>query len=245
VSAAAEKIRSIGLRALSAPGVIRFRLRRRRLAARYLRGNGIEVGALHQPLKVPSAATVRYVDRMTVDDLHKHYPELAREPLVPVDIVDDGETLASQADASADFIIANHFIEHTQNPLGTLANHLRVLRPGGVLYMAVPDRRRTFDVDRSATPLQHLVQDYSNGPEGSRSEHFAEWARFVERVPADQVAARAQELEEQDYSIHFHVWTAEEFKELLGYAQNEQQLPFRVEELRENELEFIAVLRRS
>ena len=245
MSAAAEKIRSFASRARSAPGVILFRLRRRRLATRYLRGNGIEVGALHQPLKVPSAATVRYVDRMTVDDLREHYPELAHAPLVPVDIVDDGETLASQPDASADFIIANHFIEHTQNPLGTLANHLRVLRPGGILYMAVPDRHRTFDVDRSATALQHLVQDYSDGPEGSRSEHFAEWARFVDRVPADQVAARAQELERQDYSIHFHVWTVDEFSEVLVYAQKEQRLPFRVEELRENQLEFIAVLRHT
>ena len=43
--------------------------------------------------------SVRYVDRMEVADLQKHYPELAGQELVDVDIVDDGETLLSQADS--------------------------------------------------------------------------------------------------------------------------------------------------
>src|SRR5215212_7552941 len=32
-------------------------------ARRYLRGSGVEVGALHLPLRVPRTVTVRYVDR--------------------------------------------------------------------------------------------------------------------------------------------------------------------------------------
>ncbi len=56
-----------------------------------------------------------------------------------VDVVDDGESLQDHLpDVSADFIIANHFIEHTQDPLGTLAAYLRVLRTGGVLYLPDP-----------------------------------------------------------------------------------------------------------
>ena len=38
----------------------------------YLSGQGIEVGALHNPLKVPAEIKVRYVDRMPVPELLKH-----------------------------------------------------------------------------------------------------------------------------------------------------------------------------
>ncbi len=218
-------------------------MRRRRIANRYLRGEGLEIGALHRPLPVPAGARVRYVDRMDVEGLREHYPDLAPE-LVRVDVVDDGETLASQPDASADFIIANHFIEHTEDPLGTLANHLRVLRPGGILYLAVPDRRRTFDAERPPTPLEHLIRDHEEGPAGSRAGHQEEWARLVEHVPPAAVPARVAALERDDYSIHFHVWAPDEFHELLEHARFVEKLPFRVETRRSNHREFITVLRR-
>ena len=205
----------------------------------------MEIGALHSPLPLPPDATVRYVDRMDCTGLRNHYPELAAETLVEVDIVDDGETLSSQQDSSVDFVIANHFIEHTQDPLGTLANHLRVLRPGGVLYLAVPHRRRTFDADRRPVSLEHIVRDHREGPDWSRALHQEEWARLVDKVPAAEVAARVQELEQSDYSIHFHVWAPREFRALLEYARSEMQLPFTIETLRHNGYEFIAVLKRA
>ncbi len=232
-------------RLLSAPRYLLFPWYRRRLAARYLAGSGLEVGALHRPLRIPSAARVRYVDRMDTPALRAHYRELAAEQLVEVDVVDDGEKLTTQADGSADFIIANHFIEHTEDPIGTLASHLRVLRPGGILYLAVPDRRRTFDVDRPATPLSHVIRDHDEGPAWSRPVHQEEWARLVDKVPAADVEARVRALEETDYSIHFHVWAPAEFAELLRYAREDAQLPFRIEALQPNHHEFIAILRRT
>jgi predicted SAM-dependent methyltransferase len=221
-----------------------FDARRWRLAKRYIRGSGLEVGALHRPLRVPTGVRVRYVDRMDRAQLLSHYPELADEPLVDVDVIDDGETLSSQEDASVDFVIANHFIEHTQDPLGTLSNLLRVLRPGGTLYLAVPDRRRTFDADRPPTSLEHVVRDHREGPAWSRATHQEEWARLVDQVPAAEVAEHVRELEEGDYSIHFHVWTPAEFEELLEHACLQLRLPFAVQALRRNSFEFIAVLRR-
>jgi SAM-dependent methyltransferase len=226
------------------PQNLRMQTRRRRLSNRYLRGSGLEIGALHRPLCVPPGARVRYVDRMDCAGLREHYPELVKEELVEVDIIDDGETLGTQPNASLDFVIANHFIEHTQDPLGTLSNHLRVLRPGGILYLAVPDRRRTFDVDRPPTPLEHIVRDHREGPAWSRPLHQEEWARLVDRVPAAEVPARMRVLEQSDYSIHFHVWTPSEFTALLEHAQREQQLPFAIQDLQGNGHEFIAILRR-
>ena len=163
---------------------------RAEFAAHYLFGEGLEIGPLHQPLQMPPRARVRYVDRMTTDQLRSEYPELAGWKLTEVDVVDDGETLATIADGSQDFIVANHFLEHCENPIGTIETHLRKLRPGGVLFYAVPDKRFTFDFRRPVTPLAEMVADYEQGPERSRQQHYLEWSRFVDSGEEPELGAR-------------------------------------------------------
>jgi SAM-dependent methyltransferase len=218
---------------------------RREISTRYLTGEGIEIGALHSPLEVPAKAKVRYVDRMSVNELREQYPELADCQLVEVDIIDDGETLFSIADCSLDFVIANHMIEHCQNPIGTIEQHLRVLKSGGILYMAVPDKRYTFDVSRPVTSLEHIIRDYTEGPQWSKLSHFEEWSRLVEKVPEENLSASVQQLISIDYSIHFHVWTEVEFLEMLVYCQKDLQFPFKIELLKENGAEFILILKKN
>ena len=52
------------------------RMNRALLASKYLSGAGIEIGALHVPLKVGRSASVKYVDRLSKRELRKLYPEL-------------------------------------------------------------------------------------------------------------------------------------------------------------------------
>ena len=218
---------------------------RRQIAWHYLSGNGLEIGALHSPLEVPPNATVRYVDRMSVAELRKQYRELAEYELVEVDIIDNGETLLSIADSSVDFVIANHMIEHCENPIGTIKRHLRVLKPGGILYMAVPDKRYTFDRDRPLTSLEHVIRDYTEGPEWSMRSHFEEWTRIVNKVSEEKVSIQVQHLINISYSIHFHVWTQVEFLELLLYCRNHLSFPMEIEALQKNGIEFIVILRKQ
>lgn len=216
------------------------------MSARYLSGRGIEIGALHSPLWVTPRATVTYVDRMDVDGLRRHYPELAGSELCRVDAIDDGERLLGFPDGTLDFIIANHMLEHCENPLGAMRNHLARLRPGGVLYYAVPDKRFTFDADRPLTDFDHLVRDDREGPAWSRRSHFLEWSRFVDKATDDAGAeARARHLMEMNYSIHFHVWDEERFREILRGAHAYLGGSFRVEWLEQNENELITVLRQA
>jgi predicted SAM-dependent methyltransferase len=221
-----------------------FQQVRRDIAFQYLKGEGIEVGALHAPLQVPDGVKVYYVDRMSVSDLRKQYPELGGLNLVEADIVDNGETLSSIADNSWDFAIANHMIEHCQNPIGALENFLRVIKPGGLVYLGVPDKRYTFDIDRPLTSLDHLIRDYKEGPEWSKLGHYDEYVRLVDKFPEEQVAGRMQHLLDIDYSIHFHVWTAETFPQLLAYCQEKLSHRFEIEHLHENFGELIVILRK-
>ena len=230
---------------------------RRELAARFLFGEGLEIGPLHQPLELSPDARARYVDRMTAEQLRSEYPELADWDLTQVDMVDDGEKLATIPGESQDFIIANHFLEHCEDPLRTIETHLGKLRPGGVLFYAVPDKRFTFDFRRPVTPLDHMIADYEDGPEGSRSTHYEEWCRLVidqesdstgsaEQAASEEwVARRARELEEAGYSINMHVWTQAEFLRLILELRDRFDEAFDIEAAARVAIEFIVVLRKD
>jgi len=205
----------------------------RRSFSLFLHGSGIEIGALHQPLALDGLpiTQIQYVDRMDVSELRRHYPELAGYKFVPVHVLDDGETLATFADNSLDFIIANHFIEHTRNPIGALRNWLRKLKPGGIIYMAVPDKRRIFDSERPLTLLEHLIEDDSRLPAEQDQRdymHFLEYAKLVDRQTGAEIESHARRLSAAQYSIHFHTFVASSFLELLRYAQTHLALPFEI-----------------
>jgi SAM-dependent methyltransferase len=214
---------------------------RRALARRFLAGDGLEIGALNLPLWLPPGARVRYVDRKPIEGLRAEYPEWGAWDMVAPDIVADGETLAGVPDASADFIVANHFLEHTEDPIGTLAAHLRVLRPGGIGFYAVPDKRHTFDVRRPVTPVEHLLADQRDGPGASREGHYREWAELVAGAGEDE----ARRLQAEGASIHFHVFTPDAFAELLVRARAEAGLAIELEALQPVRQEFIAIVRKT
>lgn len=225
----------------------RHLLNRRKLAAAYIRGAGLEIGALDQPLPVPARVRVTYVDRMTVPDLRRQYPELKSLALTRVDVVDDGEELRSFSTASQDFVIANHFIEHCANPAAAIENHFRVLKPGGCLFMATPDKRYTFDRCREITTLSHLWHDYEGCPDWTKAQHFEEFARGInafhlQGMSEEQISKTAQDLLAQDYSIHYHVWTAASWLEFI--ASLRQRLDFEIEVFLQNGLETDTVFRK-
>ena len=218
------------------------------LAARHIRGEGLEVGALNRPLSVPSSARTRYVDRMTKEELEAEYPEMRGYEFVPVHVVDDGETLATLDADSTDYVIANNFLEHCEDPIGTLKSFYRVVRPGGVLFLVIPNRRGNIDVHRAATPIEHLVEDHEHGPERSRRRHYEEWARHVLRVGDDDgaVATAVEQLERDEYSIHFHVFTEFEVLELALVLHRRYGLRFTVEQVADNAgVDTVLVLRKA
>lgn len=223
------------------------------LAYRYIAGEGLEIGALNWPLDVPTWAKTRKLDRMTPAQLREHYPELAEVELAEVDVIDDGERLESIADGSQDFIVANHFLEHTADPIGTIGNHLAKLKPGGVLFYAVPDKRYTFDFRRESTSLEHLIRDHEEGPEASRRGHYDEWGQLVAGTEGDREDPRwpergeevARQLEAKDYSIHHHTWTADTFLEMLLHCRRRFDEGFEIEATARREMEIVVVLRKA
>lgn len=221
---------------------------RRRLAIRFIRGRGIEIGGLHNPLWLPPWAHVTYVDRLTEAELRRHYPELSALPLVKVDLIDDGEKLAKFEPSTQDFIIANHFLEHTQDPIGTIRRHLEVLRPGGILFLAVPDKRFTFDKGRPETEFAHVLRDHLDGPQWSYDEHLREFAALVIGQSGEELEATVSGFKATNYSIHFHVWSRSSLREFLDCLLVDVRLPMKIVAFVDNTQrggENICIIRRT
>lgn len=187
-----------------------------------LAGNGIEVGALHEPAAVPAAERITYVDAISRDQAKALFaevdPALFVDPAVIIDLDRDG--LRPFPDDSLDFIVMCHVLEHLANPIQTIAEVFRVLRPQGRAAIAIPDKRYTFDRPRAITPFDHVWTDYLHAVEESSDEHYLDFLAattdFITKLsPAEQAEhiARAKARRE-----HSHVWDSDAFRELLLLA---------------------------
>ena len=154
---------------------------RQKVAYEYLKpgSSGIEIGAFASPLAVPPGVHVAYLDRHDPREIQAEFNIAGLTPkdfgfdsaaLIVPDILDDGQALAKVGDLSQDFVIANHVLEHFENPVKGFKNMLRVLKHGGVLYLALPEMQHSFDRIRRPTPFEHVWRDYEEGPAWSRRQ---------------------------------------------------------------------------
>jgi len=217
-------------------------LGRENLIKKYLRGEGIEIGALHYPVKLHENVKAKYVDRYDISGLRSQYPELKNFDLVKVDIIDDGEKLTKINEDSLDFIISSHFLEHTQNPIQTIETHLSKIKIGGVLYYAIPDKWMGFDIDRPLTTFEHILKDFQNGPSISYVDHLNEWSALVNKTAPEKREEQVKKLMGIKYSIHFHVWDGSSFKNFLDQTNLLLGNPFKILEFVRNDTEHIAIL---
>ena len=208
------------------------RVDRATLSYHYISGKGLEIGALNSPLQVKKGVKVQYLDRITAEENRKIFPELQKVFLVNVDIIGDGESLIELADSSQDFIIANHFIEHCQNVIKTLQNFQRVLKSGGFIFMAVPDKRFTFDINRDITSYEHILKDFHEGAEWSEQNHYMDFVKHTEHGEGknnNEIEEKIIELRENNFSIHFHVWDFNAMLSLLMNLTKDNILQFDIE----------------
>lgn len=183
-------------------------------------GTGLDIGALHRPMVKHDGMRVLYVDRLPVSELKKHYPELSEYPLVEADIISDAQWMGGIDSGKYDFVIASHVIEHMSNPLGAMEQWFRVLKPGGLLYLVVPDKRNIFDKKRPLTELDHIRQDYNTSEHrriGMDWAHYMEYAELVDDKEGPDIEAHAAKLRDTGYSIHYHTFIPESFHSMLIY----------------------------
>jgi SAM-dependent methyltransferase len=181
-----------------------------------LAGSGLEIGALHEPCRLSSRCRVEYFDAITEEEARLLFPEIAGDRFVHVDRVGDldRDGLGAYPDAHFDFVIINHVLEHLANPLFTVREVFRVIRPGGVAVIAIPDMRYTFDARRALTDWDHLWSDYVNRVGKSSDEHYLDFLRsaapHVFKESAENLALHIDRVRKR--REHSHVWTSHSFR---------------------------------
>lgn len=145
------------------------------LSHRPAHGTSVEVAPYFNPA-LPKVAghdvlildvfdTVTLRSRATED---QNIPTSLIDEIEDVDIVGDasaiGELLAAKGlTGSIAFVVSSHNFEHLPNPIRFLQGVEESLMPGGVLSMAIPDCRATFDHFRSPTRLIDWLIAYHDG----------------------------------------------------------------------------------
>ena len=127
---------------------------------------GLEIGPLCWPLvtKAESNGKIYYVDFSTAEKSREKYkddPNVDVNNIVETDYLWGKQTLPELVDGKLfDYVVASHVIEHVPNMLGWLREVASVLKDNGILALAIPDKRYTFDYKRELTTLGVLVESY-------------------------------------------------------------------------------------
>jgi SAM-dependent methyltransferase len=178
---------------------------------------GIEIGPWHNPL-VPKRDGYNSLslDVFDGDELRSrarsdgHIPNELIEKIEDVDLVgtvSDLDALAEKAGivGKVDYIISSHNFEHTPDPIRFLQACSRILKPAGILSIAVPDKRRCFDFFRPHSTVGDFLDAYYHkrqGPSpGQIFDHFSLISvaelngeeRIAWTAPIDRDRVRTQE----------------------------------------------------
>jgi len=199
------------------------------IAAMFLHGAGLEIGAFTQPTDLSPDLEIEYYDRFGVEALRKFYDESCCRPLFEPKYCGNAEWLDGlDPGKTFDFLIANHVIEHLEDPIRFLKEISRVLNPGGRFLLTAPNKRFSFDRRRELTRFDHLVDDHLGGVLRHRMSHYLDYTEKVDGVTGEALPAAAARLEAQGFSIHFHVWDENTFLEFLVTAIRKFYLPFQL-----------------
>jgi SAM-dependent methyltransferase len=187
----------------------------------YLRGRGMEVGALWRRFPVHPSARVWYVDHAGVEDLKRQHADLQADIFWP-DVLADAVELPV-APGSLDFLIASHVLEHLPFTLQALKAWYLALAPGGVLLVKVPDKRYSFDKRRDRTPLAKLKAEFERPESFDWLGRYLDWVQKVDGRTAteEELRVAVPGLQSGEFNIHYQVWIDEDLFELVRFTQRE------------------------
>lgn len=155
-------------------------------------GKGLEVGPSFSPIAPKSSGyDVDVVDHATAEALRAKYQDqgVDLDAIEEVDYVwtDTSLTELLGGEPKYDYIIASHLIEHLPDLIGFFLDCQQLLRPHGVLSLAVPDFRCCFDIFRGPTTTGDVLQAHlerrSRHNAGTVFDHFA-YAAYRDNHPS-------------------------------------------------------------
>jgi SAM-dependent methyltransferase len=121
---------------------------------------------------------------------------------------------------SYDFVLSCHSLEHVANPLKAFREWKRILKPGGFLILAVPNKESNFDHRRPITTFAHLVSDDQSNIDERDLTHLPEILQLHD-LGRDKAAGSFEKFQNRSLDnflnrgLHHHVFDTELLKECL------------------------------
>lgn len=186
----------------------------------------LEVGAFSTPTVDPSEADVKFLDYYSTEELESMARTNGDDPgaVVSVDYVcrtDDYNEVVSE---SFDVLIANHVLEHIDHTIRWLQTVRTLINDDGLLFVVLPDKKKSFDRFRSDTTLSHLLFEYFAPDQDASSIHTLESALYYDMTyigqknhPAVRLNLQklSQEIVPSPPGVHRHVFQYETFAERI------------------------------
>jgi SAM-dependent methyltransferase len=124
------------------------------------------------------------------------------------------------ADLRYSFVLSSHSLEHISNPVRALKEWIRVVKPGGAIIVLLPDYRRTFDLRRKPTSIEHMLEDYELGRDERDLTHLEEILELhdLSRDPAAGSKEHFLQRSLQNFEnrcLHHHVFDECNIRELF------------------------------
>lgn len=207
-----------------------------RLSMRWLRGEGIEIGAGSTPINLYGHAERCFADSDT--DL-----KFGGSQIDYVFMLDDPNLFSRVPRDGFDFAVASHVLEHVDSFLIGLQNLIRLVKPGGIVYAAVPSSEYDYDgiwmpyfdfqhhIDEFLDPLKYvrvhddLVIDVyrrnAASGAGRRSDVFHD-DEFYAALKQGRLSP-AHRFSHHKHSYDYHGWT-EMFIKSLEYLGHDARL---------------------
>jgi len=177
----------------------------------YCNGVGIEVGPGHFPWDTPQKSL--YVDRCTRAELLPQFPVESRDKIPETDIVADGFKLTVDMAGLVDYVVSSHVLEHTPRPAEALDNWASVIKPGGYIVGAVPNKDQSFDLPRPITSWDDLT---TGDLTTFKLRQYREWFSLMDRLKGQTLEDTIVKAAAGDDHIHFAVWDYPTFEAFLN-----------------------------
>jgi predicted SAM-dependent methyltransferase len=154
-------------------------------------GLGLEIGPSHNPMAPKKAGyNVHVLDHATAEELRIKYTghPVNLDNIEEVDFVWRGEPLSELIgrEHCYDWIVASHVIEHVTDFVGFLRQCEKLLAPGGVISLVVPDKRYCFDYYRWPSNTGDALQAYTDNrvrhAPGTVFDHFSNASKMGDNI---------------------------------------------------------------
>ena len=205
-----------------------------------LEKQGLEIGPLHKPIVPKKGTGVLYADHAPTDKLREKYrnnERVSNDHIQGIDIVVGPSGIGDAVGSRRfNYVVASHVIEHIPNPLGWFNEIHGFMEPGGILSLAVPDKRYIFDrlrrlttatdwigawLQKTTRPTPVQILEFLSNVVNHNGDMF--WADNIDphdlthlHHPREALRAAVAALDSDEYQdVHCWVFTPRSFCNLL------------------------------